>query len=192
MIAERFKFNKREQQEGESVAQYVAQIRKLSENCEFGANLEDSLRDRVVCGLLNEHTQKRLLSEATLTFDRGVEISVAMETATKEAAEPWQVRNCAAMHKVQVKPKRGQYSKPFSRCARTGHSPDDCKFKDAQRHKGKQKGDIKPACRPNACGNQRHQVDIHRATVLVVNTQAPNMHAYTLSKMSTTVMLRSM
>ena len=79
VIAERFKFNKRNQQEGESVAQYVAQIRKLSENCDFGANLEDSLRDRVVCGLLNEHTQKRLLSEATLTFDRGVEISVAMD-----------------------------------------------------------------------------------------------------------------
>ena len=63
VIAERFRFHKRDQQDGETIAQYVAQIRKLSEYCEFRDNLGDSLRDRLVWGLQNEQTPKRLLSE---------------------------------------------------------------------------------------------------------------------------------
>ena len=82
VIAERFRFDKRKQQEGESVAQY-ARIRKLSEHCKFGRFLQD----RLVCDR-NEHTQKRLLSEATMTFDRAVEMLVAMEKAAEVAAEP--------------------------------------------------------------------------------------------------------
>ncbi|XP_014678930.1 PREDICTED: uncharacterized protein K02A2.6-like [Priapulus caudatus] len=37
--------------------------------------------------LRHEHIQKRLLSEGTLTLERAVEISVAMETASRDAAE---------------------------------------------------------------------------------------------------------
>jgi hypothetical protein len=65
LIAKRFRFHKRDQNEGETVREYVAQLRKLSEYCKFGRVLMDSLRDRLVCGLQNEATQKRLLSEKT-------------------------------------------------------------------------------------------------------------------------------
>lgn len=51
VIAERFRFHKREQKEGESVNAYAAELRRLAEHCEFGTNLNDSLRDRFVCGL---------------------------------------------------------------------------------------------------------------------------------------------
>ena len=57
IIAERFKFHRRNQGENESVAQYVAELRKLSEKCEFGDYLEQALRDRLVCGLVNERIQ---------------------------------------------------------------------------------------------------------------------------------------
>ena len=50
-IAERFRFHKRDQKEEESVNAYAAELRRLSEHCEFGTNLNESLRDRFVCGL---------------------------------------------------------------------------------------------------------------------------------------------
>ena len=56
-------------------------------NCEFGTHLQDSLRDRLLCGLYNTHIQKKLLTEDKLTFEKSVDISTAMETAAKDALE---------------------------------------------------------------------------------------------------------
>lgn len=64
VIAERFRFHKRDQKEGETIPAYVAEKRKLSEHCSFDANLNDALRDRLVCGIRNENIQKKLLSES--------------------------------------------------------------------------------------------------------------------------------
>lgn len=44
VTAARFRFHKRNQEDGESVVQYVAVLKRLSEHCEFGAHLEDTLR----------------------------------------------------------------------------------------------------------------------------------------------------
>ncbi|XP_069114492.1 uncharacterized protein [Argopecten irradians] len=63
VIAERFRFHKREKKEGESIRGYLASLRKLSEHCDFGESLQDSLRDRLVCGLRSENIQRKLLSE---------------------------------------------------------------------------------------------------------------------------------
>ena len=147
--AERFRFHNGDQQEGDTVAQYIAQIIKLSEYCEFVDNLGDSLRDRLVCRLRRKQTQKWLLSERNLTFDHAVDMSVTVETATKDAAELGQYRYGAAIHNIQPKQNKRQYRKPCFRCARNGNTPDECRFRDAQCHKCKQKGHIKPACQSN-------------------------------------------
>ena len=86
-IAERFRFYEKNQQEGESILSYVAELRKLATHCNFGGNLNEALRDRVVCGLWNMQIQKRLLSEAKLKYSKAVEIAVAMETAIRDASE---------------------------------------------------------------------------------------------------------
>ena len=86
-IAERFRFYKRNQNEGESILSYVAELRKLATHCNFGGNLNEALRDRLVCGLRNMQIQKRLLSEAKLKYSKAVEIAVAMETAIRDASE---------------------------------------------------------------------------------------------------------
>jgi hypothetical protein len=65
---------------------YVAVLRKLAKHCDFGDRLADDLRDRLVCGMRHENIQKKLLSEAGLTLKKAIEISVAMETAAKDAA----------------------------------------------------------------------------------------------------------
>ena len=87
IIAERFKFHQRSQGENESVAQYVAKLRKLSERCNFGEYLEQALRDHLVCGLVNEKVQQRLLSESDLLLKKAFEIAQGMEAAQKETYE---------------------------------------------------------------------------------------------------------
>ncbi|CAB4027610.1 Hypothetical predicted protein, partial [Paramuricea clavata] len=46
-IAERFRFYKRNQQEGESILSYIAELKKLNTHCNFGNNMEETLHDRL-------------------------------------------------------------------------------------------------------------------------------------------------
>ena len=84
-IVKRFEFNSRRQKEGESIATYVAELRKIAEHCDFGAVLSDMLRDRLVCGTVHKGIQRRLLVETALTFDKALEISLAAEAADKDS-----------------------------------------------------------------------------------------------------------
>ena len=82
-IVYRCKFNSRFRQQGETIQQYVAELRNLSEHCEFGEILEKMLRDRLVCGVNDERIQRRLLAESQLEFKKTMELATAMETADK-------------------------------------------------------------------------------------------------------------
>ena len=159
-IVQRFKFNTRCRQSTETVGDYVAELRHLSEFCEYGNTLDDMLRDRVVVGINNDPIQNRLLSERTLTFAKALDISQAMETAAKNAvdlrASQSGFKN-ETVHKVQNKQyaKRGpptpQYKKseqshvPCYRCGEK-HSPDTCRYKEAECHYCHKKGHISPVC----------------------------------------------
>ena len=83
-IMQRFKFNCRIR---ESVAEYVTSLRHLAEHCEYGQFLDDMLRDRIVRGINDAQTQRRLLGEAGLTLKGAFEIALAMESATKSCVE---------------------------------------------------------------------------------------------------------
>ena len=50
-IVQRFYFNTRIQEMEETVSEFVAGLRRLSECCQFAATLDDMLRDRLVCGI---------------------------------------------------------------------------------------------------------------------------------------------
>ena len=65
----------------------MAELRRLAEHCDFGAGLLDALRDRLVCGLDNESTQKRQLTKRDLTLDMAYDIAVSMETVAKDAIQ---------------------------------------------------------------------------------------------------------
>ena len=130
IIAERFKFHQRKQGEGESVNQYLVELRKLSENCEFVEFLEQALRDRFVCGLSSPSIQKRLLSEADLTLKKAVEISVSMEMAAKETVK---LKSGPAVEIKHVGNKLSTAPKECFRCGKTNHTPDFCFHKKSQR-----------------------------------------------------------
>lgn len=85
VIAEHFNFYRRDQHDGESIMDFVAELRQLTLNCEFETSLNQALRDRFICGLRRESTQKRLLSEdKKLTSSRAAQGLESAESKAKE------------------------------------------------------------------------------------------------------------
>lgn len=64
---------------------FVAELRKLSKYCNLGDTLDDMLRDRLVCGINNQHLQRRLLAEADLTFAKAFDLAQAVKAAEHNA-----------------------------------------------------------------------------------------------------------
>ena len=52
-IAQRYKFHKRCQKPNESISDFVAALKQMTEHCNFGGFLPQALRDRFVCGMAN-------------------------------------------------------------------------------------------------------------------------------------------
>ncbi|XP_074030329.1 uncharacterized protein [Leptinotarsa decemlineata] len=69
VIAERYKFHSAHQEQQEDIKGFVARLKNLAKFCEFGEFLNDSLRDRLVCGLKSENIKRRLLTEENLTLE---------------------------------------------------------------------------------------------------------------------------
>ena len=66
------------------VADYVAELQRLSKTCNFGDYLETALRDQVVCGLCELTTQKELLCIKDLTLSTAIDKARAAETVNRE------------------------------------------------------------------------------------------------------------
>ncbi|XP_062586305.1 uncharacterized protein LOC134247923 [Saccostrea cucullata] len=136
-ITERFRFHKRDQTAGESVTVYMAELRRLAIHCNFEDSLSKTLRDRFVCGLKQEHIQKRLLAESQLDLEKAIQTAVAMETASRDALELQGKRESVSNLSVN-KTKKTNYGKMKPRpvhktvqgkCYRCGgeHRANDCK-----------------------------------------------------------------
>ena len=55
VIAERYQYYKRDQQESESVSDFVVMLKTLASICEFGNCLNKALRDSFICGLRSKN-----------------------------------------------------------------------------------------------------------------------------------------
>ena len=146
VIAERYRFHRRDQTAEESVADYVAELRRQAMHCKFEDTtdfLEESLRDRFVCGLRAESTRKRLLTEDKLTFKKAVELAQSLETATKDAQQLKEPEKFGTVHRIVSPPGR----KECYRCGRTNHSAGECKFKETTCFNCGKRGHIKKVCR---------------------------------------------
>ena len=78
VIAERYRFNKRDRKHGESVNAYIAELRKYSEHCAFGGSLNEYLRDRFVCGLNSQPIQQKLLAVKDLDLTKALEMPAVL------------------------------------------------------------------------------------------------------------------
>lgn len=83
-LAERFKFHSRQQKSGETVADYIMELKALSRTCEFDDYLEEALRDQLVFGIGDSKIQSALLREKELTFENACSIAKNIELTTCE------------------------------------------------------------------------------------------------------------
>ena len=168
-IVQRFKFNSRFRKEGESISTYVAELRQLTEHCNFGTALEDMLRDRLVCGINEDRIQRRLLSETTLNFKKAYEIAVGMEIAAKNAKdiqqaalslEGNQIPTQQNVNKVSENVKlQGRNDWSAMECYRCGgkHKSEDCKFKEDECYYCHKKGHIAKKCKAKRRDNNANK-----------------------------------
>ena len=164
IIVERFNFHSRARRQGEDVSTYVAELRKLSEHCKFGTALNDMLRDRLVCGIVDQRIQRRLLAEPDLTFAKALELAQAAEAAERNTQElvkgtqpsNQQVHNLAG---PTERPRRegGPRSLQCYRCGGSRHKPEQCRFKDSDCHHCGKKGHLAKVCRSRLRGENAQQ-----------------------------------
>lgn len=183
-IVKRYEFNTRVQGEGESIANYVAALRKIAEHCEYGTVLEDMLRDRLVCGISNKGIQRRLLQDSALTFKEAMKVAQSAEAADKDAqrltvrpvsdkdllthrVEP-PTRQDPPGHKggqqPQNRPQRSRRRQPGSPdsgkdCYRCGgrHQPSVCPCRDYDCRYCRKRGHIAKMCRKKARDKQEQE-----------------------------------
>ena len=134
-------------------ADFVAELRRLAEDCNFENALERMLRDRIVCGINDDAIQKKLLGEGKLTCKRAVELAHGTEAANKHHSE--MKTPCKSEPVQTVIPRAaGRDTEPTNpksnacyHCGVPGHKPFECRFKDKTCHFCKKKGRIAKVCR---------------------------------------------
>lgn len=136
-FVERYHFRERKQQSNESVAEYVRVLKKMTEFCKYGGELDNALRDQLVWGVADISIKRKLLSDGgMLTFQQGVELASSMEMANSSAAQL--TSTCATGHSststklfavANQTNQRQQLSKVKCWCCGDpGHVKRNCKF----------------------------------------------------------------
>jgi len=151
VVTESVRFYQRTQREGESIAQYVAELRQIAKSCDFGQFLNRALRDRLVSGLRSQGIQRRLLGEDDLQWTRAVELAISMETADRDSSELNRPKNGNGdVHQFERRRPPQVKSAATAKCYRcnaTTHSSDDCWAKTVECRKCQKVGHIEKACK---------------------------------------------
>ena len=97
---ERYRFNMRNQEAGETIDQYTTTLRQMAMRCSFDTITEDEiLRDRLVFGIQSVRLRERLLREKDLSLETVLSICRASETS---AAQLKDIGNAGNIHALQA------------------------------------------------------------------------------------------
>jgi hypothetical protein len=162
-VAGRYEFYACRQIEGQSVNEFVVEIKKRAAFCNFGTFLNEALRDRLVCGLAREQLVKKLLTIGdSLSFDEAVKVAIAYESAEKEMKKMQPEMGVHLVHKqvgrapLRREPERPREGKAQftanrasrSECTRCGgpHSSEKCFKKSWTCYNCNRQGHIATKC----------------------------------------------
>ena len=84
VIYERYCFNKRNQESGESFDTYLTALRTLAKTYDFGSLTDELIRDRIVRGIRDTETRKKLLQEPKLTLQKCIDVCRSAETTAEQ------------------------------------------------------------------------------------------------------------
>lgn len=170
VIFERARFNRRNQEGGESAEQFITSLYSLAENCNYGDLKDDLIRDRIVVGIRDKALSERLQLDPELTLEKAKKV-VRQREAVQEQQQilksgPKEEKFVDFLkqrnpHKgkcaPQRQPKGGKPQKPAaanppgtnrrcSRCGKSSHARDLCPAKDAECYTCKRKGHFSSQC----------------------------------------------
>ena len=140
VITERFAFHKCDQQPGEPIKEFLIELRHLTCTCNFGDFLEQALRDRLVCGMTNSSTQKKLLAEKNLNLQRAVDIATAAEMAVLYQQQGALMLDQIDVHSVS-------FTKLCNCCGKRGHVASKCQFRQEICFKCRKQGHLQVMCK---------------------------------------------
>ena len=69
VIFERARYNRRNQHEGETSEEYIMELYRLSESCDYGEFTSEMIRDRLVVGILDTALSQQLQLDPGLTLE---------------------------------------------------------------------------------------------------------------------------
>ena len=125
-VVQSYRFFSRVRQPGETVSVFVAALRRLAKDCNFGTAMDRILRDKIVFSISDEAIQKKLLDEPKLTYLRAVELAESAEAAAKgqkEMRTPFKPADAALPVQVVKAGKNNASDIVCHRCAKPGHWP---------------------------------------------------------------------
>ena len=131
VIYERYIFNNRVQESGESFDSFVSHLRLLSLSCNYNAMREEMIRDRIVMGISDARLRRSMLQEPKLTLKTAIERGRASETTTR------QLKTMAPTEEVSAVRKKGKA--PSHRTGQTSSWPKNCKYCGRSHPKDKSK-----------------------------------------------------
>ncbi|UYV63446.1 ABLIM3 [Cordylochernes scorpioides] len=150
------------QMPNETISEFITALKIIAEKCEF-PDLEDRLRDALVCGILNGEIQSMLLMNSMLTFKVAQDMALAHEAAVKNVAEikdgkPQEEMNVMG-RAVKVRRRNEKIFKCF-RCGYTNHREEQCFFKDKRCFKCQKLGHISRVCKNGNWRSDRNNCSI--------------------------------
>ena len=146
-LATRYNFYRRNQKDNESITDYVSNLKKLAQDCNFGTFRDTAIRDIFVCGLKSKATQRRLFAkeESEITLEKVEKIALSMEMADRETEELREERSSV---------KKVEHMNCYC-CGGRNHIKKDCKYRSYTCEKCGQKGHLKRVCREGSSGKSK-------------------------------------
>ncbi|RVE46453.1 hypothetical protein evm_008920 [Chilo suppressalis] len=144
VVAERYYYRQRRQFKTETILQYISELKRLTKFCNFGATLEENLRDQLVCGLASDVIRQRLFAEDNLDYANAVRLACAMEAAERRSGGAARSREF-----VRERGWRDGSTRIYERCKVCGsvdHPWEECRFKRFVCGKCKQRGHLRRVC----------------------------------------------
>ena len=172
VIFEHAKFNRRVQQEGEPVDDFIIDLYSLVEHCDYGQLHDQMVRDRIVIGIRDSQLSEKLQMDSKLTVEKA---TVMARQSKSVKLQQRTVRN-DLLREAQIELVKNQthkqpyyhQSKDSSRpqnpparpnnCSRCGQTPSHgrahCPASEVICHNCKKKGHFKAFCRSKSAIDQ--------------------------------------
>ena len=106
VIFQRAKFNRRRQEDGETVDTFITALHALAEHCDYGTLKDEMIRDRIVVGLQDSKLSEKLQLDPELSLAKAIN-HVWQSEAVKEATSPSKKR-LQGFWRCKEKCRRGQ------------------------------------------------------------------------------------